>query len=345
MSAASPPLVSVVTPVYNGERYLRECIESVLAQTYANWHYVIVDNCSTDGTLAIAREYAARDPRIRVHQNRTFVKAIANYNNAVRQISPASAYTKVVAADDWLFPECLERMVAFAESHPSVGIVAAYQLCGRGVAWDGVPYPTSVVKGIDACRAELLGGPHVFGTPTTLLYRSALVASRDSFYNEANIHADTEACVEFLEQCDFGFVHQILTFNRKEDGSLTSFSDRIYTYLPGFLHLLQKYGPRYLTREELEQRLREHRREYYRALGRAVLQHRDREFWQYHRQKLSELGEPLNRFRVALATAMCVADMALNPKESLAKIRDSRRTSGASSGRRQPSLERHTRHV
>src|SRR5438552_3231392 len=126
MTPESTPLVSVVTPVYNGERYLRECIESVLAQTYANWHYVIVDNC----------------------------------------------------------------------------------------------------------RTELLGGPHVFGTPTTLLYRSTLTTSRDSFYNESNIHADTEACVEFLEHWDFGFVHQILTFNRKEEGSLTSFSDRTYTYLP-----------------------------------------------------------------------------------------------------------------
>ena len=54
------PLVSVVTPVYNGETYLAACIESVLSQSYSNWEYVIVNNCSTDRTLDIASDYAAR---------------------------------------------------------------------------------------------------------------------------------------------------------------------------------------------------------------------------------------------------------------------------------------------
>jgi glycosyltransferase involved in cell wall biosynthesis len=49
------PLVSILTPVYNGEKYLAECIRSVLAQTYQNWEYTIVNNCSTDKTLEIAK--------------------------------------------------------------------------------------------------------------------------------------------------------------------------------------------------------------------------------------------------------------------------------------------------
>ena len=54
------PLVSVATPVYNGERHLAECIESVLAQTYQNWEYIIVNNCSTDRTREIAESYGRR---------------------------------------------------------------------------------------------------------------------------------------------------------------------------------------------------------------------------------------------------------------------------------------------
>jgi glycosyltransferase involved in cell wall biosynthesis len=57
MSTANEPFVSIITPVYNGEAYLRECIESVLAQTYSNWEYIVVNNCSTDGTLRIAEGY------------------------------------------------------------------------------------------------------------------------------------------------------------------------------------------------------------------------------------------------------------------------------------------------
>src|SRR5215510_13202262 len=105
------PRVSIVTPVYNNAEYLAECIESVLAQTYPNWDYTIVNNCSTDGTLTMAQAYAARDARIRVVTNERFVPVIQNYNNAVRQTSAESAYCKILAADDWLFPECLQRMV------------------------------------------------------------------------------------------------------------------------------------------------------------------------------------------------------------------------------------------
>ena len=66
MDPMKQPLVSVVTPVYNEEKNLAECIESVLAQTYPNWEYVIVNNCSTDRSLQIAESYAAQDKRIRV---------------------------------------------------------------------------------------------------------------------------------------------------------------------------------------------------------------------------------------------------------------------------------------
>ena len=74
--------MSVLTPVYNGEKYLKECIESVLAQDYTSLEYDIVDNCSTDGTLEIAQSYAKHDRRIRVRTNSVFVNAIDNHNRA-----------------------------------------------------------------------------------------------------------------------------------------------------------------------------------------------------------------------------------------------------------------------
>ncbi len=63
------PLVSIVTPVYNGEKFLAEAIESVLGQTYPNWEYTIVENCSIDHTLEIAQSYAIKDKRIRIYEN------------------------------------------------------------------------------------------------------------------------------------------------------------------------------------------------------------------------------------------------------------------------------------
>src|SRR5258708_7412343 len=101
VNLTSQPRVSIVTPIYNGAEYLSECIESILAQTHQNWDYTLVDNCSTDESKTIAHRYAAKDPRIRVHENRQFLEAIQNHNEALRQISPASKYCKVVFADDW----------------------------------------------------------------------------------------------------------------------------------------------------------------------------------------------------------------------------------------------------
>jgi glycosyltransferase involved in cell wall biosynthesis len=92
---ASQPFVNVVTPVYNGEKYLSECIESVLSQTYENWEYVIVNNCSSDRSLKIAQDYAEKDSRVRVHDNRDFLPMVGNFNHSLLQISPESKYCKV----------------------------------------------------------------------------------------------------------------------------------------------------------------------------------------------------------------------------------------------------------
>ena len=117
------PLVSILTPLYNGEQHVRQCLEAVLAQTYSQWEYIIVNNCSTDTSLRIAEEYAAKEPRIRLYTNRDFVGAVANHNIALRYVSEESRYIKFAHADDWLFPECVARMVQVAEENPSVGLV------------------------------------------------------------------------------------------------------------------------------------------------------------------------------------------------------------------------------
>jgi glycosyltransferase involved in cell wall biosynthesis len=312
------PLVSVVTPVYNGGGYLRECIESVLAQTYANWDYTIVNNCSTDRTLEIAQEYAAKDSRIRIHDNEVFVRVNENHNIAFRQIAADAKYCKVVAGDDWLFPECIEKMVDLAETHPSVAIVGAYGLYGPPsveVAWTGLPYPSTLVPGgREACRLRLLGGAYVFGTPTSVLYRSDIVRCRHAFFNESNFHADSEACFEFLGDRDFGFVHQILTFRRMQEGSLTSFSKRVNTYLPGVLYELVKYGSKYLSDQELEGRTKAHIRNYYRYLGGQIYRRPGSEFWRFHRGKLLEAGYTLSIWRLFLASTSYALDFLLNPK-------------------------------
>ena len=309
-SVTEAPLVSVLTPVHNGEPFLRQCIDSVLSQTYPRWDYTIVDNCSNDRTLEIAQEYAAKDSRIRIWKGDRFVGVEQSHNNAFRQISSNSKYCKVVAADDWLAPECLEKMVGLAEQHPNVGIVGAYGLIGSKVEWQGLAPTSNVVAGRELCRTWLMGGPYVFGSPTSLLFRSDVVRSRHAFYNEANRHCDSEVCLEVLEHYDFGFIHQVLTYQGVQEDSLTSFSKRMQTYFSGFILDLVKYGPKYLTPAELDSRIGQVLRHYYDFLAKQLYSRRDAEFWNFHRAQLAALGFPFSGRRLLRAVAIDAMEFA-----------------------------------
>ena len=319
MSTTSP-LVSIVTPVYNNADHLEECIESVLAQTYVNWDYTIVDNCSSDGSAEIARRFAEKEPRIRVRENKRFLSALENHNVALRYISPGSTYCKVVFGDDWIFPECLEKMVSLAEKHPSVGIVSAYALEGTQVRWTGLPYPSDVTSGREICREHLLRDLFVFGSANSVLYRADLVRRRDLFYNETQMNADDEVCFELLKNCDFGFVHQVLTFTRVRPGSMSAMSGNMQTSFPGFLNILLTYGRDYLTAEEYEARLHRHVCEYYRFLGKSVMLNHNTTFWDYHTTRLAELGVGFSRVRLVKGTLQTLFGALLNPKDSVAKL-------------------------
>lgn len=245
------PFVSILTPVYNGAKFLRECIESVLNQNYENWEYVLVNNHSTDGSLEIMREYAKQDDRIRIHDNDEFLPQMQNLNHAFRQISPDSKYCKVIHADDWLFPDCLAKMVKVAEEYSSVGIVSSYRLVNNKVDLDGLPYPSNFNPGKEIARKYLLHGHSQFGSPSSLLIRSDLIRKREYVYEESHQASDTGACLELLKKSDFGFVHDILTFSRRHDESMSNTKcQESFAFIHAKLFSQLTYGPFFLNEKE-----------------------------------------------------------------------------------------------
>jgi glycosyltransferase involved in cell wall biosynthesis len=291
------PRVSFVTPFFNTEKYLEECITSVLRQTYQNWDYVLVNNRSTDGSVRIAEKYASQFPeRIRVEHNSEFLSQVQNYNHALRVISPESRYCKVVQADDWLFPDCVRSMVAVAEAHPTVGIVAAYELEGDEVRLDGLPYPSPAVSGGEVGRLYFLKGKYLFGTPTSLLLRSEVVRSRDPFYDERLApFEDGHACFDLLRTCDFGFVHQVLTYSRRDNESVLSRVRPFNLELLIRLSMLVAHGRDFLGAHEFAHCLRDAERNYFHYLAKyACARHRkSSEFWEYHRNGLAAINYSL----------------------------------------------------
>lgn len=119
--ANKTPKVSIGVPVYNAERYLRTALDSLLAQTYADFELLISDNASTDATEAIYREYATRDARIRYSRQPVNKGAAFNFNAVMRMAT--GEYFMWAAADDLRDPDFLRLAVAVLDSDPSCGLV------------------------------------------------------------------------------------------------------------------------------------------------------------------------------------------------------------------------------
>lgn len=316
----STPLVSVVTPFHNTEEYLAECIESVISQTYGNWEYILVNNASSDRSREIAASYVRKSPRIKLLDTPEFLSQIANYNFALSKISAASRYCKIVQADDWLFPCCLEEMVRVAERDESIGVVAGYRLMGAQINNDGLSYTTATLSGPTVCKAMLLpGARQLFGSPTTVMYRAEIVRNRRPFFSENQHFEDSDAVFEILRSSNFGFAFALCAFERLFNEGLTSNSLR---HDPGWL--LAKYlrvlrhGPSFLSDHEYRQRRREVESEYYRYLARHLLLGPGKEFWDYHRSALTLEGYQLSIAKTLRSFASETFCLLINPTRAVA---------------------------
>src|ERR1700689_462412 len=127
------PLVSILMTAFNREKYIAEAIESILQSTYKNFELIIVDDCSKDKTVEIAKSYAQKDSRIKVYVNE---KNLGDYPNRNKAASYANGkYLKYVDSDDIIYPHCLDVMVGCMEKFSE----AAFGL--SSVADIDKPYP------------------------------------------------------------------------------------------------------------------------------------------------------------------------------------------------------------
>lgn len=144
---SADPKVTVLMPVYNAEAYLREAMDSILAQTFTNFEFLIIDDGSTDGSAGIVRSYA--DRRIRLVQNERNLRLAATLNRGLGLAR--GEYVARMDADDISLPERLARQVAFMDAHPTVGISGTWA-AAFGEARFSMPNPTDSER----IRAKLL---------------------------------------------------------------------------------------------------------------------------------------------------------------------------------------------
>jgi glycosyltransferase involved in cell wall biosynthesis len=288
------PLVSIVTPFYNIASYLGQCIESVLAQTFHDFEYILVDNCSSDGSREIAERYARCDQRIRLIRRDSLLSQVQNYNCSLLESSPCCQYVKMVQADDYLFPLCIDSMVRVFGKSESIGLVSSYWLKGSEVRGSGFPHDIDMLSGKEMARLFLRTGVWVFGSPTAVMYRAGLIDKNKPFFDSTKLHEDTEKCMELLKQWDFGFAHQILSFSRADNESISS---RVRRFHPNSIDryiVVQRYAGAFLEAGEAKEVKEKSRSAYYRVLARQVLGLQGAPFWNYHKTGLKTLGESVD---------------------------------------------------
>lgn len=179
------PLVSILMTSWNREKYIADAIESVLASAYNNFELIIVDDGSTDRTVAIGKEYEEKDNRIKVYRNEKNLGQFPNRNKAASLAK--GKYLKYVDSDDMIRPDTLSTMVEAMESFEGVGIGLVY---GNK---EKIEFSMNTFKILEPRLAYLwhyTNGGLLFPGPTGCIYKRELFIKLNSFSVDLGINAD-----------------------------------------------------------------------------------------------------------------------------------------------------------
>jgi glycosyltransferase involved in cell wall biosynthesis len=141
MTACSSPLVSVCVAAYNAEGFISDAINSILKQTYNNLEVLVLDDCSTDNTLAVVNETSKFDCRLKVYSNEQNLGYLKTFNKLLEMST--GEFICFVDADDWIDLEKITKQIRYFEEHPNIGIVGTFvnrtDVNGRKVGTEEYP--------------------------------------------------------------------------------------------------------------------------------------------------------------------------------------------------------------
>jgi glycosyltransferase involved in cell wall biosynthesis len=183
----STPVVSVLMTAYNREKYIADAIRSVLASSLTDFELIVVDDCSSDRTVAVAREFEAKDRRVRVEVNPV---NLGDYPNRNRAAALANGhYLKYVDSDDIIYPHGLAMMVECMEKFPEAGLGL------QRPPQPDVPYPIALTPH-EAYREHFLSSGSLFAEgPIALIFRTDKFREVGGFSGRRFI-GDTEFCLK-----------------------------------------------------------------------------------------------------------------------------------------------------
>lgn len=191
MTMNEQPLVSVLMTAFNREKYIAEAIESVLCSTYTNFELIIVDDCSVDNTVAIAKKYGEEDQRVKVYTNEKNLGDYYNRNKAA--FYAKGTYIKYLDSDDTIYPWGLEAMLYCMEKFPAAGFGLMLQNMSTKTALPIALQPA------DAYRKFYFGGHLINMGPTGAIIKKVAFESVGGFSGKRFV-GDTELWYKLASQ-------------------------------------------------------------------------------------------------------------------------------------------------
>jgi hypothetical protein len=216
------PQVSIGIPTYNGAKYLRESVDSVLAQTFNDFELVLIDDCSSDETWPIAEEYARLDPRVSAIRNSKTLGLVGNFNRCLE--STKGRYVCVWHQDDVMMPQNIEKKFALLEAHPQVGFVHSNVLTideqGHVLSqhWEADSTRDYICIGKEFFRRMIEPGKNYVCCPSVLARRECY-ETLGEFRRELYFTCDWEMWMRLSLYYDVGCLGEPLVQFRRHRGS------------------------------------------------------------------------------------------------------------------------------
>jgi glycosyltransferase involved in cell wall biosynthesis len=242
----SRPLVTIGIPVFNGEKFIIDALESIRNQNYINFECHIVNNASSDRTETLVSEFIKKDSRFVLHSFNEFADIDENWNRTVKYISDKTKYFQIVAADDIIFPDYLESSVQLLEEYPGAGIATAFRMVGNTPWGFGLDYTKgNYWNGKEILLKHLKNEVNVVGSVTQNLYRVEIL-KKLSFYPKIyipeDLHFDTRLAFEVLLISDLVFSFKITSYTRIHSQTVTStMTKKLHTQVQGRENRLYRF--------------------------------------------------------------------------------------------------------
>ena len=254
MTGYVTPRVSVVVPSFNNASFIEATMDSILAQTFADFELVVADHSSSDGTWALLQPYAG-DPRVRLLQTEAGGGAPRNWQRVTAEAR--GELVKLVCGDDVIYPDCLRDQVAAMDAHPSVVLVAAQRdlIDARGgivTTRRGLAGLAGRVPGKVAVRHTVVAGSNIFGEPACVLIRREALVRAGGWDVRHPFVIDEATYVKVLLTGDFfGIDKALAAFRLSSSQWSVSLARAQSDQVIGFHHQLADEAPGVLSRADL----------------------------------------------------------------------------------------------